>query len=48
MLLDGVRHHARRAAGLQPDQIYQKVQIAALVESEAKVDSDRPSSPACT
>ena len=27
---------------LPPDQIYQDVQVAALVESEAKVDTDRP------
>lgn len=43
MLLDAFASHAPPALlQLQPDQIYQKVQIAALVESEAKVDSDRP------
>jgi cell division protein YceG involved in septum cleavage len=43
MLLDAFANHAPPALlALQPDQIYQKVQIAALVESEAKVDSDRP------
>jgi UPF0755 protein len=43
MLLDAFASHAPPALlQLQPDQLYQKVQIAALVESEAKVDSDRP------
>jgi UPF0755 protein len=43
MLLDAFASHAPPALlQLKPDQIYQKVQIAALVESEAKVDSDRP------
>jgi UPF0755 protein len=43
MLLDAFASHAPPALlALPPDQIYQKVQIAALVESEAKVDSDRP------
>ena len=43
MLLDAFASHAPPALlQLPPDQIYQKVQIAALVESEAKVDSDRP------
>ncbi len=43
MLLDAFASHAPpELLQLQPDQIYQKVQIAALVESEAKVDSDRP------
>jgi UPF0755 protein len=43
MLLDAFASHAPPTLlQLSPDQIYQKVQIAALVESEAKVDSDRP------
>jgi UPF0755 protein len=43
MLLDAFASHAPpELLALQPDQIYQKVQVAALVESEAKVDSDRP------
>jgi UPF0755 protein len=42
MLLDAFANHAPPdLLKLPPDQIYQKVQIAALVESEAKVDSDR-------
>jgi UPF0755 protein len=42
MLLDAFANHAPPALlQLPPDQIYQKVQVAALVESEAKVDSDR-------
>jgi UPF0755 protein len=43
MLVDAFVYHA--PAGLlneSPDQIYQTVQVAALVEMEAKVDSDRP------
>ncbi|MGA3029868.1 MAG: endolytic transglycosylase MltG [Candidatus Limnocylindrales bacterium] len=41
-LLDAFASHAPPALlELPPDQIYQKVQIAALVETEAKVDSDR-------
>jgi UPF0755 protein len=43
MLVDAFVSHA--PAGLltlPPDQLYQKVQIAALVEMEAKVDTDRP------
>jgi UPF0755 protein len=43
MLLDAFASHAPPALlQLPPDQIYQKVNIASLVESEAKVDSDRP------
>ncbi|MGA3056604.1 MAG: endolytic transglycosylase MltG, partial [Candidatus Limnocylindrales bacterium] len=43
MLLDAFASHAPPALlKLPPDQIYQKVNIASLVESEAKVDSDRP------
>jgi UPF0755 protein len=42
MLLDAFVSHAPPGLlELPPDQIYQKVQIAALVETEAKVDSDR-------
>ena len=42
MLLDAFASHAPPALlPLPPDQIYQKVQIASLVETEAKVDSDR-------
>ena len=42
MLLDAFASHAPPALlQLPPDQIYQKVQVAALVETEAKVDSDR-------
>ncbi len=41
-LLDAFASHAPPGLlELPPDQIYQKVQIAALVETEAKVDSDR-------
>ncbi|MFI5258517.1 MAG: endolytic transglycosylase MltG [Candidatus Limnocylindrales bacterium] len=41
-LLDAFASHAPPGLlQLPPDQIYQKVQIAALVETEAKVDSDR-------
>lgn len=41
-LLDAFASHAPPGLlDLPPDQIYQKVQIAALVETEAKVDSDR-------
>jgi hypothetical protein len=42
MLLDAFANDA--PAGLlqlPPDQIYQKVQLASLVETEAKVDTDR-------
>jgi peptidoglycan lytic transglycosylase G len=43
MLLDAFASHAPPALlQLPPDQIYQKVQIASLVETEAKVDSERP------
>lgn len=43
MLLDSFVSHAPPGLlQLPPDQIYQKVQVAALVESEAKVDADRP------
>ncbi len=43
MLLDAFASHAPPGLlELPPDQIYQKVQVAALVETEAKVDSDRP------
>ncbi|MGZ6267969.1 MAG: endolytic transglycosylase MltG [Candidatus Limnocylindrales bacterium] len=43
LLLDAFANHAPPALlQLPPDQIYQKVNIASLVESEAKVDSDRP------
>jgi UPF0755 protein len=42
MLLDAFASHAPPALFLlPPDQIYQKVQIASLVETEAKVDTDR-------
>jgi len=42
MLLDAFASHAPPALlQLPPDQIYEKVQIASLVETEAKVDSDR-------
>jgi UPF0755 protein len=42
MLLDAFASHAPPGLlALPPDQIYQKVQIASLVETEAKVDSDR-------
>lgn len=42
MLLDAFASHAPPdLLKLPPDQIYQKVQIASLVETEAKVDSDR-------
>jgi UPF0755 protein len=42
MLLDAFASHAPPdLLKLQPDQIYQKVQIASLVETEAKVDDDR-------
>jgi hypothetical protein len=42
MLLDAFASHAPpELLKLPPDQIYQKVQIASLVETEAKVDSDR-------
>jgi UPF0755 protein len=43
MLLDAFANNAPpELLKLPPDQIYQKVQIASLVETEAKVDSDRP------
>jgi UPF0755 protein len=43
MLLDAFANNAPPdLLTLPPDQLYQKVQVAALVESEAKVDSDRP------
>jgi UPF0755 protein len=43
MLLDAFASHAPpELLTLPPDEIYQKVNIASLVESEAKVDSDRP------
>ncbi len=43
LLLDAFASHAPpELLQLPPDEIYQKVQIAALVEIEAKVDSDRP------
>jgi UPF0755 protein len=42
MLLDAFESHAPAGLlDLPPDQIYQKVQLASLVETEAKVDSDR-------
>jgi UPF0755 protein len=42
MLLDAFASHAPPPLFLlPPDQIYQKVQIASLVETEAKVDADR-------
>jgi UPF0755 protein len=42
MLLDAFASHAPSGfLKLPPDQIYQKVQIASLVETEAKVDTDR-------
>jgi UPF0755 protein len=42
MLLDAFASHAPPGLFLlPPDQIYQKVQIAALVETEAKVEDDR-------
>ena len=42
LLLDAFASHAPTPLFLlTPDQIYQKVQIAALVETEAKVDDDR-------
>jgi UPF0755 protein len=42
MLLDAFASHAPDGLlNLPPDEIYQKVQIAALVETEAKVDTDR-------
>ncbi|MGD0248075.1 MAG: endolytic transglycosylase MltG [Candidatus Limnocylindrales bacterium] len=42
MLLDAFASHAPAALlKLPPDQIYQRVQLASLVETEAKVDSDR-------
>jgi len=42
MLLDAFASHAPPGLlDLAPDQIYQTVQLASLVESEAKVDSDR-------
>ena len=42
MLLDAFASHApTQIFLLPPDQIYQKVQIASLVETEAKVDEDR-------
>jgi UPF0755 protein len=42
MLLDAFANHAPpELLKLPPDQIYQKVEIASLVETEAKVDSDR-------
>jgi UPF0755 protein len=42
MLLDAFASHAPPdLLKLPPDQIYQKVQIASLVETEAKVDDDR-------
>jgi UPF0755 protein len=42
MLLDAFASHAPSdLLKLPPDQVYQKVQVAALVETEAKVDSDR-------
>lgn len=42
MLLDAFAKHAPAdLLKLPPDQIYQKVQIASLVETEAKVDDDR-------
>jgi UPF0755 protein len=42
MLLDAFATHAPPGLlDLPPDQIYQDVQIASLVETEAKVDSDR-------
>lgn len=42
MLLDAFASHAPPSLFLlTPDEIYQKVQIASLVETEAKVDSDR-------
>jgi UPF0755 protein len=43
MLLDAFVSHAPPGLlQLPPDQIYQKVQLASLVETEAKVDSERP------
>ncbi|HEU6439617.1 MAG TPA: endolytic transglycosylase MltG [Terriglobales bacterium] len=42
LLLDAFASHAPPGLlDLPPDQIYQTVQLASLVESEAKVDSDR-------
>ena len=42
MLLDAFVSHAPPGLlDLPPDQIYQKVQVASLVETEAKIDSDR-------
>jgi UPF0755 protein len=42
MLLDAFASHAPPdLLKLTPDEVYQKVQLASLVESEAKVDSDR-------
>jgi UPF0755 protein len=42
MLLDAFATHApTELLALPPDQIYQKVQLASLVETEAKVDADR-------
>jgi UPF0755 protein len=42
MLLDAFASHAPPdLLKLPPDQIYQKVQLASLVETEAQVDSDR-------
>jgi UPF0755 protein len=42
MLLDAFASHAPPAMlQLPPDQIYQKVQLASLVETEAKLDSER-------
>jgi len=43
MLVDGfVLNSPKELFKLPPEQIYKTVQIAALVEMEAKVDSDRP------
>jgi UPF0755 protein len=42
MLLDAFASHAPAALlKLPPDQVYQRVQLASLVEMEARVDSDR-------
>jgi len=42
MLLDAFVSHAPPGLlALPPDQIYQTVQIASLVETEAKIDADR-------
>jgi len=42
MLLDAFANHApEELLTLPPDQIYAKVQLASLVETEAKVDTDR-------